>query len=132
MNFISNTNTAVSNTPATELVTPLTIYMAQTKPPWSRPAARRRLPSHSDLEQACAANDLRRVRELFAEEHLDGDHATWCMLDVESLDTMRCLLEHGADASRYMSGSSFKSLDMVKLCVEFGYDVKTEGHKLLQ
>jgi hypothetical protein len=132
MDFISNGNTAVSNTPETELVTPLTIYMTQTKPPWSRPTVRRRLPSHSDLDEACAANDIRRVREIFADECLDGDYATWCMLDVESLDTMRCLLEHGADASRYMSGSSPKSLDAVKLCVEFGYDVKAEGHKLLQ
>ena len=129
---ISNGNTAVSNTPATELVIPLTVYLAQTKPPWSRPAVRKLLPSHSDLEQACAVNDIRRVCELFANERLDGDYATRCRLHVKTLEMMRCLLEHGADASRCMFGSSPKSLDVVKLCVEFGYDVKAEGHKILQ
>ena len=92
----------------------------------------RRLPSHFDLEQACKANHIRRVREIFAKESLDGDYATRCILGAKSLDMMRCLFEQGADASTYMHRGTPKSLDVVKLCVEFGYDVKAEGHKILQ
>jgi hypothetical protein len=106
--------------------------MSQTQPPRSRPAVHRRLPSHSGLERACEANDIRRVREICANESLDGDYATRCILGVKSLDMMRCLLEQGAEASTYMHRSTPKSLAVVKLCVEFGYDVKVEGHKILQ
>ena len=132
MALSSDGDTSISRSPTPELVTPLTVYMSQTEPPRSRPAVRRRLPSHYDLEQACKANDIRSVRDIFANESLHGDYATNYILRVESLDMMRCLLEQGADASTYMRWNRLKSLDVVKLCVEFGYDVKAEGLKILQ
>ena len=93
---------------------------------------RRHLPPHPDLEQACAADDVSRVREIFAAERLDKEYATKCSRDAESLDMMRCLLEHGADTSAFTYRRPPESLDRVKLLAEFGYDVKAEGHKILQ
>jgi hypothetical protein len=71
-----------------------------------------------ELEAACKTNDIARVRELFATR--------------PSLPLMRCLLEHGAEFASYVRVKSPPSLDVVKLFVEFGYDVKAEGHKMLQ
>ena len=99
--------------------------------PQRRPQ-RRHLPPHPDLEQAFAADDVSRVREIFAAELLDKEYATTCSRDAESLDMMRCLLEHGVDISTYTNGRPPESHEKVKLLAEFGYDVKAEGHKILQ
>lgn len=72
------------------------------------------------------------MHAFFADDCLNDEYATQYILKVESLDVMRCLLEHGADASTYMHRGTPKSLDVVKSCVEFGYNVKAEGHKILQ
>jgi hypothetical protein len=86
-----------------------------------------------ELEAACRANDIARVRELFATRPLNDRDATICSFSTSpSLPLMRCLLEHGADFARYLWVESPPSLDIVKLFVEFGYDVKSEGHKILQ
>lgn len=84
-----------------------------------------------ELGAACKANDIARVRELFATRPLNNNDATNCGLTTSpSLPLMRCLLEHGAVLAKLVNSPS--SLDMVKLFVEFGYDVKAEGHKMLQ
>jgi hypothetical protein len=85
-----------------------------------------------ELERACKENEIARVHELFAIRALDQNDATACTFRVSDLSLMRCLLEHGADLRRYLEKNAPPSLDMVKLCVEFGYDVKVEGHKILQ
>lgn len=72
------------------------------------------------------------MREIFAVECLHKRYAREYGRDVESLDMMRCLLEHGADTSAFTYRRPPESLDRVKLLVEFGYDVKAEGHKILQ
>ena len=100
--------------------------MARRKP------QRAHLQPHPDLQQACEIKNIPRVRELFAVESLGNEYATNYSCGVESLDLMGCLLEHGADVETYMCQRSPISLGMVKLFVEFGYDVKAEGHKILQ
>lgn len=86
-----------------------------------------------ELEIACKANDVACVRELFATRQLSDNDATKCSFHASpDLALMRCLLEQGADFSRYLWVKPPPSLDMVKLFVEFGYDVKAEGHKVLQ
>jgi hypothetical protein len=106
--------------------------MVRTKPLQSKEPIWKTLPPHADLEQACAANSIPRVHEIFAVESLDERYATKYGRDVKSLDMMRCLLEHGADTSAFTYRRPPESLDRVKLLVEFGYDVKAEGHKILQ
>jgi hypothetical protein len=86
-----------------------------------------------ELEAACKTNDIAHVRELLATRPLNNNDATNCSLTGSpSLPLMRFLLEHGADLARYLLVDSPPSLDMVKLLVEFGYDVEAEGHKMLQ
>ena len=131
--FISHGSTPLLGSTAAGLATPFTLFMARTKdlrrspaPVWTC------LPPHHELEQACAANNISRVREIFAVESLDKDYATKYNRDVESLDMMRCLFEHGADISAWTNRRPPRSLDKMKLLVEFDYDVKAEGHKILQ
>ena len=83
-----------------------------------------------ELKAACKANDIAHVRELFATRPLNNIDATNCGLFTSSLPLMRCLHEHGAVLAKLVNSAT--SLDMVKLFVEFGYDVKAEGHKMLQ
>ena len=83
-----------------------------------------------ELEAACEANDIARVRELFATRPLNNDDATKRRSSSASVPLMRCLLEHGADLDLCVKAP--RSLDMVKLFVEFGFDVKAGGHMMLQ
>lgn len=86
-----------------------------------------------ELVAACKTDDIARVRELFATRPLNNDDASYCIFRTSpSLPMMRCLLEHGAQFASYVKVKSPPSLDVVNLFVEFGYDVKTEGHKMLQ
>lgn len=86
-----------------------------------------------ELKVACEADDISRVRELFATRPLNEHDATVCSFQTSpSLSLMRCLLENGASFANYLKINPPPSLDMVKLFVEFGYDVKGEGHKMLQ
>lgn len=86
-----------------------------------------------ELEAACKTNDIARVSELFATRPLNNDDASHCIFRTSpSLPLMRCLLEHGAEFASYVRVKSPPSLDVVKLFVEFGYDVEAEGHKMLQ
>jgi hypothetical protein len=85
-----------------------------------------------ELKEACKANDVARVRELFATRPLNANDATICSATISPVPLMRCLLEHGADIARCLRVDPPSSLDMVKLFVEFGYNVKAEGYKMLQ
>jgi len=89
---------------------------------------------HRELETAYRVNDIIRVREEFATRLLNEGDATICSYNTSpNLPLIRCLLEHGADFTRYLLlVLPPPSLDTVKLFVEFGYDVKAEGHKMLQ
>ena len=87
-----------------------------------------------ELVMATRAHDKPRVRQLFETTPLDADDATeylpWALPDVAM---MRFLLEHGADArSISMRRAYRRSLDVVKLLTEFGFDVKSKGHIILQ
>lgn len=63
---------------------------------------------------------------------MSASNAMWeVRLQSNSIEVMRCLLEH----SEVPSAKDIEpphSLDQVKLFAEFGFDVKTEGHLLLE
>ena len=87
-----------------------------------------------ELRMAAWAHDKSRVRELFEMTPLGAEDATkylsWASPD---LAMMRFLLERGADPDSYsIRLACRKSLDIVRLLTEFGYDVKSEGHIILQ
>lgn len=87
-----------------------------------------------ELRLACEANDSRRVRELLENDSITATDATACLESTHrNLPLMRLLLEHGADPAvcakaRYMRDS----FDLIKLLVEFGYDIGMNGHFVLQ
>jgi hypothetical protein len=86
-----------------------------------------------ELERACEENNIACVHELFATRpSLEQRDATFCTLRKPDIPLMRCLLELGADLRWYLLKNAPPSLDMIKLFIEFGYDVKAEGHKILQ
>lgn len=87
-----------------------------------------------ELEAASEANNIARVRELFATKPSnDDDTNRFSFNPPPSLPLNLCLVEHRPDLVRHVSVRSPPSLDMIKLFVEFGYfDVKAEGHKMLQ
>jgi hypothetical protein len=91
-----------------------------------------------ELEAACSIGDAIRLRQLFADAELDASDATDALRSSEGypLTTIRCLLELGADVDTFVpwgaSRGQIQSLEAMELLVEFGYDVKSKGHIVLQ
>lgn len=86
------------------------------------------------LAAACSANDSQRLRELLDSGSITRADATECLdMTVGKLSLMRMLLEHGADPAVCATPRCMKrSIDLVKLLVGFGYDIKINGHCILQ
>ena len=95
-------------------------------------------PLQRDLQETCLAGDTARLRQLFADAELDAADATDTLRSSEGypLATIRCLLELGADVDQFVpwaaSDGEIQSLETMELPVEFGYDVKSKGHLVLQ
>ena len=75
-----------------------------------------------------------KVRQLFETTPLDADDATkylsWASPD---LAMMRFLLERRADVHSFRIRLAYHgSLDVVKPLTEFGFDIKSKGHIILQ
>jgi len=91
---------------------------------------------HDDLVQqlklACDEDDILNITHLLTTTSLDSDDATDVVTEKHSVRTMQCLLEHGADANRLASRLDIPSLDVFELLARFGYDVKANGHLILQ
>ena len=87
-----------------------------------------------ELRAACQADDSRRISELLRNGTVSAADATACLGNTtRNLSSMRMLLEHGADpasvaSTKYMS----RSFKLIKLLVEFGYDISVNGHCILQ
>jgi hypothetical protein len=89
-----------------------------------------------ELRSACKykAEDIQRVAELLDSGSVTAADATACLEEAwHNLPLMRLLLEHGANpaacATEYHMG---ESIELIKLLVEFGHDIKTNGHWILQ
>jgi len=91
-----------------------------------------------ELEDACLTGDVSRMRQLFADAELDGADASSLLISSEGypLATLRCLLELGADVERFVpwgaSDGQIQSAEVMELLIEFGYDVESKGHLILQ
>ena len=85
-----------------------------------------------ELKSACDEEDIPRIAHLLTTTSLDSDDATDVVTEKHSVRTMQCLLEHGADANQMASSIHVPSLDVFKLLARFGYDVKANGHLILQ
>ena len=85
-----------------------------------------------ELNLACDADDLPRIRKLLATTSFNSRDITGAFDESQSVHVLRCLLEHGADANQMASTIHVPSLDVFKLLARFGYDVKANGHLILQ
>lgn len=86
------------------------------------------------LRNACSANDSQRLQELLDSGTVTRADANACLeFTKDQLPLMRMLLQHGADPAVCATTRLMKrSIDLVKLLVEFGYDIKINGHDILQ
>ena len=84
----------------------------------------------SELRSACKADDVQRVAELFDNCTTTAADATACIEETtENLSMMRMLLEHGADPAACATTRCMQeSIELIKLLVEFGYDIRVNGH----
>lgn len=87
-----------------------------------------------ELRPACMAGDLHRVAQLLGSGSVTAEDATECLDEThDNLLLMRMLLEFGADPSACADEWRMcESFDMVKLLVDFGYDIRINGHRILQ
>jgi hypothetical protein len=87
-----------------------------------------------ELHLACKAEDSKRVAELLNDSSITAADATGCLEETwRNLQVTRLLLEHGADpAVCARTNRMSESFDLIKLLVEFGYDIKINGHCVLQ
>lgn len=92
---------------------------------WQDPRQLRR-----ELDSACKAGDLPRIRQLLTTTSLDRSDANGVFASSLPLSVLRCLLEHGADAD-FIEKRGL-TLDVLRLLAEFDFDVKAKGHLILQ
>jgi hypothetical protein len=85
-----------------------------------------------ELQLACDEDDIPRIKRLFATTSLDSDDANKVFTPRHSIQTLQCLLEHGANANGFVSSRYAPSLEALKILARFGYDVKGRGHLILQ
>jgi hypothetical protein len=86
----------------------------------------------NELNLACDADDVPSTRRLLATTPLEKKDFTYAFANEHSVSVLRCLLEHGADADHIVSNERSLTLEHLKACAEFGYDVKSRGHLILQ
>jgi hypothetical protein len=87
-----------------------------------------------ELNLACDADDLPRIRKLLATTSFNSRDITGAFDESQSVHVLRCLLEHGANADYIASSTRLRvlTLDHLKVTAEFGYDVKCRDHEILQ
>jgi hypothetical protein len=88
-----------------------------------------------ELHLACDADDLPRIRQLLTTTSFESRDVTGAFDASQSVYVLRCLLEHGANADAIASSSTclhVLTLDHLKATAQFGYDVKSKGHEILQ
>ena len=85
-----------------------------------------------ELRAAYQAGDVARTRNLFETTPLTVADANFILPRAKrNIPLMRCLLEQGADPNA-CGIRLLRSLDALKLLTEFGYDIKSHGHLVLQ
>jgi hypothetical protein len=95
--------------------------------------------SDVDQEDLCSASrdgDVALVSQLLANHSFDADDAT-AALDQAGLNLtiIRLLLQHGADVNTFhlpMTPLSKAPGELLRLLAEYGYDFKSDGHRILQ
>jgi hypothetical protein len=85
-----------------------------------------------ELHLSCDTDNVQLIRQLLTTTSFRSRDVTRAFKKSQSIHVLRCLLEHGADADYIASSSDALTLDQLKATAEFGYDVKSKGHEILQ
>jgi hypothetical protein len=82
--------------------------------------------ARSELRSACKADDIQRAADVLNNDSITKADATACFDEIcGNLPLMRLLLEHGADPAACATTRCMgESIELVKLLVEFGCDIK--------
>lgn len=99
-----------------------------------------RYPSDSEAEHlrkrlfsAVEADNVELVGQLFVTNSLQAGDATRALDYAATCPAvMRCLLMHGADPKAFNDIEWVRSAEVLRLLVEFGYDIRPTGHLIIQ
>ena len=85
------------------------------------------------LFSAVEEDNVERVNQLFATISFEAGDATRALGHaLTSPAVMRCLLMHGADAKAFDEIEKVRSAEILRILVEFGYDIRSTGHLIIQ
>jgi hypothetical protein len=85
------------------------------------------------LFSAIAADNVELVGQLFASNSLQAGDATRALRRASTHPAvLRCLLMHGADPKAFDRIEWVRSAEVLRLLVEFGYDIRPTGHLIIQ
>jgi hypothetical protein len=87
-----------------------------------------------ELHLSCDTDDVPLIRRILKTTSFKSRDVTRAFDRSQSVHVLRCLLDHGADADYIASSSDIYvlTLDQLKTTAEFGYDVRSKGHEILQ
>jgi len=95
--------------------------------------------SDADQEDLCSASrdgDIALLSQLLANHSFDADDATAALDEADLNPTViRLLLQHGADVNTFhlpMAPCYDAPGELLRLLAEYGYDFKSDGHRILQ
>lgn len=84
------------------------------------------------LREACGSGDLAEIRQVFSDGIATSEDATNVLEEWSDDPTIcRLLLENGADPNA-VDINLVESAEILRLLAEFGYDIKSQGHLVLQ
>ena len=82
---------------------------------------------------AVKEDNVERLSQLFTTTSLKVDDATRALGHaLNNPAVMQCLLVHGADPRVFDKIERVRSAEVLRLLVDFGYDIATTGHLIIQ
>lgn len=85
------------------------------------------------LFSAVEEDNVERVSQAFATTSFEAGDATRALgRALNSPAVIRCLLMHGADAKAFDEIEEVRCAEILKILVEFGYDIRPTGHLIIQ
>ena len=93
----------------------------------------KRQQARRELLPACRAGYVARILQLVTTTPIQATDASEALDSaIHRVEVLRCLLDRGADPNSCTRTRVFRSLDIVKLFVEYGYNLSATGHLILQ
>ena len=85
------------------------------------------------LFSAVEEDNVELIGQLFATTCFQAGDATRALGHALTCPAViRCLLRHGADAKAFDDIERVRSAELIRVLVEFGYDITPTGHLIIQ